>query len=217
VTRVSRLIAALVVAAAACRRGAPAPEPGTPEDLAAYLRMVAGADEPARRHEVASWLLDEPTWGRIVVEPFRGLWADYAAGYEVASAPLVERMAATGAITARRHFAGDPALTRSQARLRWTVPVLYPSAVAELAGSPIDTVFVFDGTHWRALAGLDELVLARVRALDPACGARLSRAGPTGHCTEVAWAVVDAAIRAQSDRFGHACALAATLCGNGSP
>ena len=112
----------------------------------------------------------------------------------------------------RKHLAGDPALTPSQGRLRWVVPVLYPSMVADLDGKPIDTVFVRDGSHWRALAGLDDEVLARARALDITCGDRLATAGPPTPCTQIAWVVADAAMRGQAERFAHACKLATASC-----
>jgi hypothetical protein len=200
----------------ACGRAA-APAPGTPDDLAAYLHRVAGADEATRRHEIAGWILDEASWRRTVVDPYRDLWPGYARGFDAATAALLVQLASPGDITARRHYAGDPRLTRSQGRLRWTLPVQYPSAVADLAGAPIDTVFVFDGARWRVLAGLDELVLARVRAQDPVCADMLARAGGTGRCSEVGWLVADAGMRGPPARFVHACRLAATLCGNASP
>ncbi len=206
----------LVFVIAACHRAA-TPSPGTPDDLAAYLATVAGGDEPARLAEVRGWILDQPLFGRTVVDPYRALWADYVHAADAAAPTLARQLATAGPITARKHFAGDPRLTLAQARTRWALPVMYPSAVAELAGQPIDCVFVHDGAHWRALFGLDELVLARVRALDPACGALLARAGPTGRCTEVGFAVADAALRDQRDRFAHACGLAAALCGTASP
>jgi hypothetical protein len=209
----------LVVCAglAACSRAAPRPEPGTPDDLAAYLGRVAGADEATRRKEIAGWIVDETTWRRVIVEPYRELYDDYARGFDAASAPLVARLATGGEIHARRHFAGDPRLTREQARLRWTVPPLYPSAVAELGGAPIDAVFIYDGVGWRALAGLDALVLAHANAMDPACGKNLARAGPIGHCSEVGAALAEAAVRGEAARFAKLCGLAATLCANASP
>lgn len=209
------MIRAFAVALVACT-GSRAPAPGSPDELAAYLRGVTAADEPTRRREVTGWILDEPTWHAIVVEPFGGLWADYARGFDAQVTALVTRLG-PGPITARRHYAGDRRLTDGEARLRWALPVQYPSAVAELGGAPIDAVFVHDGGHWRVLAGLDELVLAKVRAQDPACAERVVRAGPSGRCTEVGWLVVDAALRMQSERFAHACQLAATLCGSPSP
>jgi len=210
-------LALAIAVASACGRAPPLPEPGSPEDLAVYLRTVAGANEATRQREVATWLVDEATWRRVIVEPYRELYSDYVRGFDAAAAPLVARLAPLGDVTARRHFAGDPRLTRAQGRLRWTVPPLYPSAVAELDAAPIDTVFLWDGTHWRALVGLDELVLARALSLDPACGARLALAGPLGRCSEVGAAIADAAVRGDRARFGHLCGLAATLCANASP
>jgi len=210
-------LAVWLVVALGCSRAAPAPAPGTPEDLAVYLGRVAGADEASRQREVAGWIVDAPTWHRVIVEPYRGLYDDYARGFDVASAPLVARLATGGQIAARRHFAGDPRLTREQARLRWTVPPLYPSAVVELDGQPIDAVFIHDGTGWRVLAGLDALVLARATALDAACGKNLSKAGPIGHCSEVGAALAEAAVRGETARFAKLCGLAATLCANASP
>jgi hypothetical protein len=201
----------VILVLAACGHAA-TPTPGTPDDLATYLQPLAGAEEPLRRHVVSGWILDEASWNTTIVEPYRALYADYARGFDAAAAPLVAELAHAGAITARRHFAGDPRLTRAQARLRWAVPVQYPSVVAELAGEPIDAVFVFDGASWRVLAGLDDLLLARARAIDPACGELLARAGPIGRCTEVGWAIADAALRSDRERFAHACALATSLC-----
>jgi hypothetical protein len=210
-------LAVWLVVALGCSRAAPRPEPGTPEDLAVYLGRVAGADDGTRRREVAGWIVDPATWHRVIVEPYRDLYDDYARGFDAASAPLVARLATGGELHARRHFAGDPRLTREQARLRWTVPPLYPSAVAELGGTPIDAVFIYDSTGWRVLAGLDALVLARATALDPTCGKNLARAGPIGHCSEVGAAIAEAAVRGETARFAKLCGLAATLCANASP
>ena len=213
------LVVALLIALAigACSRGTPSPQPGTPEHLAAYLRTLAGADEATRRHAVTGWILDEAAWDRTIVVPYRSLWKDYAARFDAQVPALVTRLAQPGAITARRHYAGDPRLTNAQVRVRWALPVQYPSAVAELAGAPIDTVFVWDGSGWRVLAGLDDLLVEHVRALDPACTALLLRAGPPSHCSEVGWYVADTALRDDRAGFAHACLLAANACGNEKP
>ena len=206
-----------LLALAACHDVPPLPAPGSPDDLAVYLRTVVGGDELTRKREVGSWIVDEATWDKDIVEPYRALHADYVRTFDAGAAALVTRLAAPAEVTARRHFAGDPRLTRAQGRLRWAVPVQYPSAVAELAGQPLDTVFLYAGGHWRALVGLDDLMVARVRALDPACADRMQQAGPKNRCTEVSWNVADAALRADAPRFAHACQLAATLCGNPAP
>jgi hypothetical protein len=210
-----RLAGLLVLVA--CGRSSPAPPTGTPEALAAYLSKIAGADETVRRHEIGSWILDEATWRQTVVPAYVPLWADYAHGYDAASAPLVAQLATRGQVTARRHYAGDMRLTPSEARVRWALPVQYPSMVAELGGAPIDAVFVWDGARWRVLAGVDELVLARVRARDAACADRVARAGPANECTAVSWAIADSALRDDAAGFAHGCDLAVTLCANRSP
>lgn len=208
---------ALLLLAVACHQ---APKPvlrGTPDELAAYLQTLAGADEQLRKSEIATWIVDETTWSRDVVDPYRALYGEYVAAFDAQVPPFVAQLAARGTITARRHFAGDKRLTLAEARLRWAVPVQFPSVVAELDGQPIDAVFLFDGGRWRALIGLDRLTLAHVAALDPACEKLLERAGPSGRCTEVGWLVADSGLRAQQQRFSHACELASTLCGNPAP
>ena len=209
--------ALLVVLAVAACHNQRIVTPGTAEDLAAYLAMIARADEATRTHEIASWIVDEAMWRRAIVEPYRALWPEYVRGFDAEVNGLVARLGHPGEITARRHYAGDPRLTLAQSRLRWAEPVLSSSFVAELGGTPIDTVFVFDGGHWRVLAGLDELMLVHVRARAPACVELLARAGASGRCTEVGWVIADAALRADDVRLAHACQLAATLCGNRSP
>jgi len=201
-------VRALLIALSACR--APA-APGTAENLTAHLAALAGADEARRTREVAGWLVDEAAWNRTIVVPYRALWADYVGAFDAARPALVAQLPHAGA--ARRHFAGDPKLTLPEARLRWAVPTLYPSMVAD----GIDAVFVFDGAHWRALAGLDAVVLAHLRALDPACAELVARAGPRGTCTEIAWAIADSGLRGDRAGFAHACGLAAPHCGNPPP
>lgn len=208
----ARLLA--LVALAACR---PSPPRGSPEALVAYLGTVVGADDATRRREVASWELPAALWDRTVVASYRPLHADYERAFAAALPALVDRLARPDPVTARRHFAGDPRLTLAQAQGRWALPTLFPSLVAEAGGAPIDAVFVADGERWRALVGLDAVVRARVTALDPGCAARLALAGPTGRCTDVGAAIAEAALRTDRDRLAHACRLAETLCGKGSP
>lgn len=210
---------AVALVLVACRDSAPAPAvpTGTASELAAYLTTVAGADEATRKREVASWIVDETTWSRDLVDPYRALYSEYVAGFDAQVPAMVAALAPLGQVTARRHFAGDRRLVPAQVRARWAVPVQFPSMVAELAGKPIETVFIFDGGRWRALLGLDRIVMAHVAALDPACAAKLALAGPPGRCTEVGWLVADSALRHQPERFAHACTLAATLCGNPGP
>ncbi|HUS32587.1 MAG TPA: hypothetical protein VMZ53_28995 [Kofleriaceae bacterium] len=175
---------ALLLALSACG----SQSPSTPEArLAAYLAT----------HEVTK--LDRESFHQIIVEPFRDLYDDYAAQ------PIPERPI-SGPVTVRRHFANDPSLTPAQGRLRWMLPVMYPSYAA--AG----TVFVEIHGEWRSLAGLDEVMLARVRTLDATCADRLSLAGPVGNCTNAGWVIADAALRHDTARFARACQLAASAC-----
>jgi hypothetical protein len=192
----------------------PSPDP---EGLVAYLSTLAGTDAATRREAVAGWELDRDAWNRIIVPPYRSLWDDYHARFAAEAPALVGKLARAGVITARRHYAGDPKLTPSQGRLRWVLPVLYPSVVAEIDGVPIDTVFVHDGAGWRALAGLDASIRAFVSHLDHHCGALLDAAGPAGRCTEMAAGMTDAALRTDHEQFGHMCQLATPLCGNPAP
>jgi hypothetical protein len=205
----------LVLAITAC--APPAPKPGSPESLVAYLQTVVGADTATRQREIAGWQLDAALWDRTVIALYRPLHADYQRAFTAELPALVAQLAGGGTIAARRHYAGDPRLTRPQARDRWALPPLYPSLVAEAGGAPIEAVFVPDGERWRALIGLDAVVRARVAALDPGCVASLGLAGPTGRCSDVGAAIATAALRTDRDQLAHVCRLAETLCGKGSP
>lgn len=200
---------------AACN--SPVPPPGSPEALVAYLQNVTAADEATRQREIAGWQLPAALWDRTVVAPYRPLHADYERAFAAEAPALVARLAQGGTITARRHYAGDPRLTRPQARDRWALPPLFPSLVAEAGGAPIDAVFVPDGARWRALVGLDAAMRARVAALDPGCAANLALAGPAGHCTDVGAAIALAALRTDREQLAHVCRLADALCGKESP
>jgi hypothetical protein len=213
------MVGILVVAACNGSPAAPPPPPGSPEALVAYLQTVVGpgTDEVTRQREVAGWRLDEALWDHTIVPLYRPLYADYQRAFAAEAPALIARIARGGAVTARRHYAGDPRLTRSQARDRWALPTLYPSLVAEAGEVPIEAVFVPDGDRWRALIGLDTVVRGRVAVLDPGCAANLALAGPTGRCTDVGAAIASAALRTDRDQLAHVCRLAETLCGKGSP
>jgi hypothetical protein len=208
---------ALGIAVTACGSPPAPPRAGSPEALAGYLQTVAGADAATRQREAQAWLLDPGLWDATVVAVYRPLYAEYQRAFAAALPAMVDRLASPGPVTARRHFAGDPRLTPAEARDRWALPTLFPSLVAEAGGAPIDAVFVADGARWRALIGLDAVVLARVAALDRGCAANLALAGPAGHCTDVGAAIADAALRNDDDQLAHVCRLAETLCGKGSP
>jgi hypothetical protein len=216
--RAARRNAIVVLFAAAACSGSPSgPAPGSPEALVGYLQTVIGAGEATRQREAASWQLPAALWDHTVVAPYRPLHADYQRAFAAEIPALVARLAHGAAVTARRHYAGDPRLTLSQGRDRWALPPLYPSLVAEAAGLPIEAVFIPDGDRWRALVGLDTVVRARVAALDPGCAANLARAGSTGPCTDVGAAIASAALRTDREELAHVCRLAETLCGKGSP
>lgn len=173
----------LLAAFAACSSHvATAPE----QRLAAYLAYNA----PPK--------LDRDSFHEIVVEPFRALYDDYAARPDIPVVP--------GPVQVKRHFANDTTLTRSQARLRWTLPVMFPSYAAK------GSVFIEVHGEWRTLSGLDEALLARVQSLDPTCADRLALAGPPGPCTDAGWVIADSALRNETARFARACQLAATAC-----
>jgi hypothetical protein len=207
------LVALLI---AACNAPPARPKPGSADDLAEYLRGVAGADEATRQREVATWVVPEATWNRTIVPPWRSLYAEYVAGFATASPATIASLASLDPVTTRRHYAGDPRLTLGEARLRWALPVQYPSMVAEIGGRPLDAVFIYDG-RWRALLGVDELVLARVRALDADCAAKVAIAGPLGHCSEIGFVVAAAALRGGGEELAHACRMAAMMCGTPAP
>jgi len=206
-------VLAAIAALAACGR-APAPAPGTADDLAAYLAGLAAGDPDEAARELARWPLDRALWRRTLVEPYRALWDEIAPGERLRALRGELRR---GAVTARRHYAGDPRLTPGQLWQRWALPPLYPSFVVEIDGRPLDTVFLHDGVRWRALAGLEERIDARVRALDPGCAADLAGVIGSTDCASAGWAVADAALRNNPDQFARTCRLTAILCGKRSP
>src|SRR5207248_214313 len=70
------------------------------------------------------------------------LYADYTRAFDAAIPALEASLAHGGEVTTRAHYAGDRKLTHVEARLRWPLPIEYPTVVAEVGGVPIDTVFV---------------------------------------------------------------------------
>lgn len=202
--------AALILAA--CSKPAPHAAP----ELAQYLNDLSGTDA---RATIATWKLTRAEWDRVTVEPYRGLYEEYARAFDADK--LAAQLARKHSVLARAHFAGDTTATHGQAMTRWALPTLAPSRVAELAGrppEPIDAVFVDVGGRWKAIVGIDAIVRRHVAALDPACAEALTRIDPAGgRCIETAWAVADAALREDRARFTHACGLAANLCGKPAP
>jgi hypothetical protein len=216
------LVAALAAFAACHRKDKNPPSPAEASDLdrlTAYLRHVSELDDDARKAEVATWKLDEATFKATVQPQYASLYPDYAAHFADAVGPLATALGAnnakdSGDLLAKRHYADDPILTPSQFRIRWALPTEYPTAIATRGNQPIDAVFApMPDNKWGVLANLDGLARARVRALAPACDAYLDRAGRLGRCGETGWAIVDAAVRGDTGKLGHACDLAASACG----
>jgi hypothetical protein len=208
--------ALLALALLACNAPPPIPKPGSADELAKYLETIAGEDQPTREHALQSWIVPEATWERTIVAPWKSLYGEYIAGYATAERPIRDALASLDPVAVRRHYAGDRGLTIAEARLRWALPVQYPSMVATIGGRELDAVFVYDG-QWRALLGLDAIVMAHVRALDPSCAANLDRIGPLGHCNEIGFVVAAAALRGGGPELSRACHMAASMCGNPAP
>lgn len=141
-------------------------------------------------------MLERAEFDQIIVEPFRQLWPEYASRYRAVGVPT----------TTRPHFAGDKRLTPSQARLRWMLPVMFPSYADDTH------VYVKTPTGWHALDGLDDAMLDRLRALDATCARYVEHVTPVGPCIQIAWLVADAGLRGQSERFTRACQLARSQC-----
>ncbi len=190
-------------------------------DLAAYLYDLAGKPEATRAAEVATWTLDREAWNHVVVEAYRPLYDEYVAELDAARPTFVALLATKRAMQSRAHFAGDPKMTWSEAITRWALPTLAKARIAEVAGqppTPFDAVFVDVDGRWRAIAGVGPIVRRHVAALDANCAQLLDRIEVGGGpCIEAAWAVADAALRVQRERFAHACGIAANVCGKRSP
>jgi hypothetical protein len=216
-------VALLVVACGACRRRVDAPPPPSRaadlDRLAGYLRDVAAMDDAARRREIATWQLDEATFARTVQPVYRALYPDYADHFTEAIPALASALGPPrpdAAIVAKRHYADDATVTPSQFRIRWMLPTEYPTAIASRDGAMIDAVFApMPDDRWGVLANLDALARAHVHAMAADCDGYLDRAVRTGHCGEVGWAIVDAAMRGDRARLDHACRLAAAACARG--
>ncbi len=188
---------------------------------ALLLAFVACGEDRARPsirldRPVAEWRLSRGEWERTIVEPYVRYYEEYARAFEAAAPALEAQRVASRAkpktvVTSRQHYAGDPDLTRGQARTRWALPVQFPALVAQLDGVPIDAVFVQFGNSYQAIVGIDQLVIDKTRALDEKCARYLETLG-SKPCQVVGWAIADAALRADAARLQHACSLATTQC-----
>lgn len=165
---------------------------------------------------VVEWKLARAEWNKIIVAPYTQLYDDYARAFDASVPALEASLTATKSkgertLTSRPHYAGDPELTRGQARTRWALPVQYPALVAKLGDAPIDAVFVRVGNVYKAIVGIDTIVVEKTRALDASCAHYLETLG-TKACQTIAWAIADAALRGDRARLSHSCSLATSQC-----
>lgn len=169
---------------------------------------------------VAAWKLERAEWERVVTEPFRSTYDGYARAFDAALPALETQIRAARSdkrsrLIDRPHYAGDPALTRGQARTRWALPVQAPARVAILDDTPLDAVFVRVGDRYKAIVGVDQIVIDRTRALDEGCAHHLEVLGSSA-CQAIGWEIADAALHDDRRQLGHACSIAVSQCGAGS-
>ena len=222
----TRRASALLLAFAACggSRAARPPDETGPGGLATRLiadsERITGAIDPiaAARAVVAGWRLPEAAWRQRVTKPYGDVWREYATAFDAAAPALAGRLEAwarDGAdIDARVHYAGDAELSLEQSRLRTALPTGEPGAVIVPAIGDVilGEVFVYDGTRWRTLTGLDAAISKRVATLAPSCAADLARAGRLDRCGELAWEITRAALADDAADLTRACAAAALAC-----
>lgn len=187
----------------------------------AAVAALSACDAPMREPSIdlerpAAWKLAREEWIKVVTDPFRGTYDDYVRAFDAALPGLQAQIRAARAdgksrIASKQHYAGDPDLTRGQARARWALPVQAPARVASLDGAPLDAVFVRVGDDYKAIVGIDTIVIARTRALDESCARYLETLG-SKMCQTIGWEIADAALRADKPRLAHACSLAKGQC-----
>lgn len=225
VTRATAAFAgALTVALAACgdRGGS---EPAAPQGErptaapsleSAVAQLLAAPDLAAA---VADLQLRPASFDAVLAPPYRRLFAAYLAKYNDEADALVAELqrqrasdAGTPAIAVRRHYAGDPAISLAQGRVRWAQPVQAESWVVSIDGAPLDAVWVSHRGRWHLLLGLDEAALSALAAINPSCARAARLAGAPGPCSDAAWMAIDGALRDDADRVARACDRAAHLC-----
>lgn len=221
-------LAAASLAAAACR------EPATPAADAARAQPAPSLEttvahllaELDLEAAVAALQLPLAAFVDVLTTPYDRFHPAYAARFTAAASAfaaslraLVER-GASGAppvITVRRHYAGDAALSLSQARLRWALPVQAPSWLVTVDGAPLDTVWVSHAGRWYVLLGLDDAARAPLAAQAPTCAAATAFAGRAGPCSDAAWMALDAAMRGDAERVARACGRVEHHCADAAP
>jgi hypothetical protein len=164
----------------------------------------------------AAWKLAREEWIEVVTDPFRSAYDDYVRAFDAALPKLEAQISAARAdgksrMMTKQHYAGDPRLTRGQARARWALPVQGPAQVAFLDEAPLDAVFVRTGDHYKALVGIDTIVIDKTRALDTTCARYLETLG-SKMCQTIGWEIADAALRGDRARLSHACSIAKGQC-----
>lgn len=182
----------------------------------AVAQLLAAPDLAAAVNDLK---LLPASFDAVLAPPYRRLFASYLAKYndeaDALVAELQRRPAAEGhapAVKVRRHYAGDPALSPSLARLRWAQPVQAESWVVGFGEPPLETVWVSHRGRWYLLLGLDEAALSALAAIDPSCARAARLAGAPGPCSDAAWMAIDGALRDDADRVARACDRAAHLC-----
>lgn len=192
-----------------------AAEPSDLAGLAATLARVrasiAGADDraAAARAAIADWRVPAAAWPHLVTAPFRDHHAAYAAAFAAATDGVADELIgwarAADPIEVRWQYADDPALAPDQARLRVALPVGRPGAIAVVAGRPLTPVFAHDGRRWRALIGLDRIVVDRLAALAPGC-ALPYQAAAREPCLAMSAPTITAALAGDRAALDRACA-----------
>lgn len=218
----ARLLTCALVAACSSRatpeQAAPgdARPGGAPSLESAVAALLSAADLDLAVNELK---LPPESFDAVVVPPYRRLFTPYLAKYNGEADALVAELqrqrasdAGTPAIAVRRHYAGDPAISLAQGRVRWAQPVQAESWVVSIDGAPLDAVWVSHRGRWHLLLGLDEAALSALAAINPSCARAARLAGAPGPCSDAAWMAIDGALRDDADRVARACDRAAHLC-----
>ncbi len=171
------------------------------------LATLAGADDrrAAATALIDSWRVPAAVWPTLVTERFRPNYPAYADAFAAARPALAEALASIhGPVDVRWQYADDPLLAPDQARLRIALPVGRPGAIVTVAGRPLSPDFVHDGRRWRALTGLDQVIVRRLAARMPACVAPY-QAAARPPCLAMSAPVIDAALADDAAELERAC------------
>ena len=188
-------------------------EAAEPADLAGLrvvierdLTVIAADRSPAVAASiVGAWLVPDRAWPAMVTAPFRARHPLYAAGFVAARVELAaELLAAHGAVDVRWQYADDPRLAPDQARVRVALPVGRPGAIVTVGDHAVTAVFAHDGHRWRALAGLDEAIVAGLAVHAPACVAPYRRAARPP-CLAMSTPALAAVLAADAAALERAC------------